>query len=557
MSVDLDPRVVTLPTGRSVGYRRFGEGPPVVLLHASPRSSLAVLPLGLRLADRATVFAFDSPGFGWSDPLPLARPDAADFADALIEAFDALGIAHAPIYGSHTGAAIAVVAALRHPGRVPALTLDGYAIFTPAAQAEYLANYLAPIQPAWDGTHLAFLWSRVRDQFTVFPWYLNGDAARMQRPRPSLDVMQGVIVDFLAAGDHYRAGYAAAFRFDGAAAVQRLTVPTTIMCRSDDALFSHLDALPDLPDCVSVRRLGTDDGLWAQAVHEALAPRAEPVEAESVLGEAVPARIGSQAAGLDIVRVPGGCVGITRYAGPAAAGRPLVLLPGIPGSARGEAGLARALAAARPVIVVDLPGFGASSLRGDPDAAGIAEAIRVALDQRGVGACDVVGLRESAALACILRRSMAAGLVLVDPVADTARASLVHHMTDVSPRREGGHLLAAWHQLCDTGLWRPWFVSDPAHAIPNGTDPDVPRMHAILTDWMRGGTQGRATLAAALAAPLDALALRAGAALLLQPGHPWSALHAAWAAGRLPVCEVADDRHARAAAILGLLEGLS
>ena len=72
---DAAPRTI-LAGRRTIGYRRFGEGPPVVLLHASPRSSATLLPLGLRLAKRFTVFAFNSPGFGWSDPLPVDRPDA-------------------------------------------------------------------------------------------------------------------------------------------------------------------------------------------------------------------------------------------------------------------------------------------------------------------------------------------------------------------------------------------------------------------------------------------------------------------------------------------------
>ena len=133
MAFDLAPRIVeTLDGRRKVGYRRFGDGPPVVLLHASPRSAVAVLPLGEALAGRFTVFAFDTPGFGWSDPLRIARPDAADFGDALIAAFDALGLDRVPVYGTHTGAAIAVAAAGHHPARVSAVALDGYGMFTPA-----------------------------------------------------------------------------------------------------------------------------------------------------------------------------------------------------------------------------------------------------------------------------------------------------------------------------------------------------------------------------------------------------------------------------------------
>jgi pimeloyl-ACP methyl ester carboxylesterase len=539
VTLDLAPRTVALPTGRTVGFRKFGTGSPVALLHASPRSAAALLPLGLRLADRHTIFAFDSPGFGWSDPLAFDRPDAADYGDALIEAFDAIGIARAPVYGSHTGAAIAVEAARRHPSRVPALALDGYSVFTPTDQAEYLANYLAPIRPAWDGTHLAFLWSRVKDQFTVFPWYLNAQAARLPRPRVPLDVMQGVIVDFLAAGDAYRAGYAAAFRYDGLAGLRALSVPTTVMARSDDLLFGHLDAVQQMPACIAVRRLGEDHALWAEAIREALANGA-PGEAAPAAGE----RGGAE------VRVPVGVIGIRHSAGRAAGGRPIVLLPGIPGSARGEAALARALGVARPVYTADLPGFGASSLPGKSNAAVIARSIAAALRQRGVTDFDLVAIGESASIACLLRAAKSGGLVLLDPVADEARDAIAKHMADITPRPDGSHLLAAWHQLRDMGLWRPWFATDPAHAIPNGADPDVPRMHAILTDWMRGGTEGSGTLVAAMATPLSVV-LPPAAAFVMLPDHPWSA-------GRGPnAVAVPDDRHARAAAILRLLDRAS
>jgi pimeloyl-ACP methyl ester carboxylesterase len=514
MSHDTAPRTVTLPNGTVVGFRMFGNGPPVALLHASPRSAAALVPLGLRLADRHTVFAFDNPGFGWSDALPVERPDAADFGDALIATFDALGIARAPIYGSHTGAAIAVAAARRHPARVPALALDGYAVFTAVEQAEHLANYLAPIRPGWDGTHLAFLWSRVKDQFTVFPWYMLAETARLPRPLPSPDFLQQVVVDFLAAGDRYRAAYAAAFRFDGLAELRALTVPTTVMARSDDLLFDDLDAVRDMPDCITVQRLTADQPAWAEAVRAALAHDAPQQAAPRTQGEAE-------------IRVAGGLLGVRRSAAAGVSGRPLVLLPGIPGSARGEAALIRALATARPVYAVDLPGFGVSTLNAAPDAEAIAQAIAEALRQAGVGDHDIVALAESGSIACLLRAGQPGGLVLVDPVPDSDRAAMAARMADVTPRGDGAHLLAAWHQLRDTCLWRPWFATDPAHALPNGTDPDVPRLHAILTDWMRGGTEGRRTLEAAMAVPLSAV-LPTDAAIIAPP----------------------RDRHACAAAIL-------
>lgn len=415
----------------------------------------------------------------------------------MIAAFDALGIAQAPVYGSHTGAAIAVAAALSHPGRVTALALDGYAMFTPTEQAEFLGTYLQPIRPEWDGAWLTWLWGRVKDQFSFFPWYLRADSARIARPLPPPTILQSVIVDFLAAGDAYRPGYAAAFRFPGLASLQQLAVACVVMARSDDLLFTHLDALTELPDCVTVQRLPPDDAAWAASVAS-------------------------------------GTIGVARHG--TGVKRPIVLLPPIPGSAQGCVDLARALSRDRVVLTVDLPGFGASALSGPLVSVAIAQAIAVAV---GVAAFDVVACGESAAIGCALAGD--GRLVLLDPVPDTERDAVANAMVDVTARPDGGHLLAAWHQLRDARLWRPWFLRDPAHAIACGTDADASSLHATLTDWMRGGTAGHATLRAVLGPPLAGLIPR-DAVVITAPGHPW-------AGGR----ELDGALRTRAAAILDAL----
>lgn len=111
--------------GRRVHYRRRGQGPAVVMLHESPRSGAALLPLIGHGPHDVTVFAFDTPGCGDSDPLPQPVPDAADYGDAMAATLQALGITRCVVYGTHTGAAIALALARRHPQRVSRLVIDG------------------------------------------------------------------------------------------------------------------------------------------------------------------------------------------------------------------------------------------------------------------------------------------------------------------------------------------------------------------------------------------------------------------------------------------------
>ncbi len=490
-------------SGRHVSLRIGGEGPPAVLLHESPRSSAALMPLSERLAARFTVYAFDNPGFGHSDPLAHPRPAAEDFAAALIESFDLLGIDRAPVYGTHTGAVIAMAAGLGYPQRVTALALDGYPIFRPTEREEYLASYLAPFRPEWDGTHLAWLWGRVRDQFTFFPWNRRGPASRLPRPMAPLALRQAVALDFLMAGDAYRPAYASAFRYPALPPVREIAVPTTFLCRSDDLLFQHLDRLADIAPVARIERLGADRDLWGAAVGNAMA------RGGSGRVAALPAD--REGAGCHLSRVPGGGLAWQAWSG---SGAPLLLLHDLPGSARGIAALAQALAhvTGRPVIAPDLPGFGLSTLGEAPVATDMATAL-LALPA-GPDA-EVITVGASAAVGVALGGYHLA----IDPIAPADAPMLLERFADLTPREDGAHLFGAWYQLRDAELWQPWYRPEPVSAIDTEPDRDVGRLNDVLADWMEGGTQGRATLGACLGSK----AVGARTTVVQAPRHsPWA-----------------------------------
>src|SRR5690606_14285730 len=69
---------------RRIHYRKAGSGPPLLMVHQSPRSSAEYEPLMTKWAQHFTCIAPDTPGFGQSDPLP-GDPDINDFSTALME----------------------------------------------------------------------------------------------------------------------------------------------------------------------------------------------------------------------------------------------------------------------------------------------------------------------------------------------------------------------------------------------------------------------------------------------------------------------------------------
>jgi len=142
--------------------------PPVVLLHQNPSSSFEYEPLIAALAQSRRVIAFDTPGYGMSDP-PPAPPGMAGYAAAFADALDDLGIA-GPIdlYGFHTGTLLVAELAILRPGQVRKLAMTGIPMYPAEARAQKLAEAETYPDPDEDGTVimklLSGLWSYVVGQ---------------------------------------------------------------------------------------------------------------------------------------------------------------------------------------------------------------------------------------------------------------------------------------------------------------------------------------------------------------------------------------------------------
>jgi pimeloyl-ACP methyl ester carboxylesterase len=473
---------------RQQHYRRCGSGPAVVLLHESPRSSVALLPLIEKLGQGFTVFALDTPGYGGSDPLPHARPEIEDYADALRETFDALGISRAPVYGTHTGALIAFEFGRRHRDRCAVAVLDGFPVFTPNEREQYLASYLPPFRPEAQGAHLAWLWSRVRDQFRFFPWNYRGDDARLSIPFPTPERLNLVAMDFLATGDGYRVGYAAAFRHDTHAALAALDVPIVVCSREDDLLFGHLDRLPNLPKDSRIVRLTADRDAWGAAfadIFRAHAKDAAPPVAPTRSRAVHPTHSFVRGA---LVRSMNGTTG-----------RPLVLLHHVPGGSSDFNDAMLRHAGKRALYAIDLPGCGDSDALG-PDAklSDYAVAVAGTLDALGVQDADLAGDGIGAAVALAMAHASPKRFSETT-VANVPRAGAPLPLS-LSPEIFGEHLIRAWHTVRDDAIHGVWCARDAQHRF--GSELDADGIHRRVIDALKSAAP-LDICRAALDAPLD------------------------------------------------------
>jgi len=549
---------VTVAGDRQVHYQRAGSGPPVVLCHESPLSSWSLLDLVEALSERFTVLALDTPGYGESDPLALETPEIEDYADALAQTLSALGVERAGIYGAHTGAAIALELACRHPDRVACVVVDGLPVFTEQEGVELLAHYLPTWPPRIDGSHLLGLWHRYRDQHLFFPWYRRDVAVRLDIDMPAPRDLQAGVLDFLRAGDGYRIGYAAAFRHRTVDRLAHAGAPVAVTARDDDLLAPQLERMPAR---TRTELLPRERGAWAARVGDLLAEH--PGQAQ-VSDPPAPERL----AGARLTR---GYVGergqqlLVRHAG-RAGGRPLVLLHPAPVSGAVLRVTAQRLGATRPVFVLDLAGHGDS----DPLPAACsqigdyADAVLAATRALGLDAFDLYGAGEGAVVAtevAIRDGGRAAGRVVLDgmaPAAPEGDAEGAELAALLEPRRDGSHLASAWAMVRDRTLFWPWSstVRTSIRWVPAA---DEQRLHRDVVEVLKAYPSVHRLAAASarhdLAARLPELRV---AALVCADRHDPSRGAIDGLAALAPqarAAEVAPSLHGRVAAVAAFLDG--
>lgn len=110
--------------GLRLHYVVEGRGPAVIFVHGLGGFAESWRHNVRPLANRATVFSVDLPGFGESAK-PRTHYRLSYFASALRGFMDGLGIAQASLVGHSLGAAASVTLALTHPTRVERLAFVG------------------------------------------------------------------------------------------------------------------------------------------------------------------------------------------------------------------------------------------------------------------------------------------------------------------------------------------------------------------------------------------------------------------------------------------------
>lgn len=469
---------------RRVHYRVAGSGPPLLMIHQSPRSSAEYVRLMEAWGAHFTCIAPDTPGFGQSSPIGLDRPEVEDFADAAVDFLGAIGITKAAAYGYHSGAITLVTALKRHPDRFVELAVNGYAVWDAADHARLGERYIPPFQPTAYGEHLVWLWNRILEQTWFFPWTMADPAMRLPFPTGDPAAIQPIVMEMLESGDAYRQGYGAVLRANrDLPPLGAPPVPVAVVASRPDPLGAHLS------------RLGTLPPLWSAVLYDT-PPEAEAAALAHLLAHPGPTPIGplAEAADEGFVAAAGGLI---HWRGAHASRRVHLHAPG---------GSVAALGAVDG-LAIDLPGHGMSDAPPPAPALDLwADAVADAVRALG-GADTIVGHGFSAILALAVAarldaRAEGEGAALPQPAAATAWAE---NFPDPAPGRFGEHLVRSWAAARAGLFYWPWFAVsadnavafDPADAAPERLRP----RHLALAQ----AVGGRALTSAIAAADWSAL----------------------------------------------------
>lgn len=445
---------------REVHYRVVGMGPPALFVHSSPTNGSFVVPDMLAQCHRHTCIAFDTPGFGLSDALALEEMVVADLADALAEAMRCLGLPPVPVFGTHSGAAIALELGRRHPDMVRALVLDGVPIFTQEEVAPLRAAYFQPLGVDAGGGHFAATWTRFRDQYIWFPWCFRSPANLNEYDLGSPAQVHNWCAMFFAAARHYRPAYLAVTSYceQAIAAAEQLAVPAAFTATPTDMLYPHLRRLPPLKagqDIVEIGTAASEKHALVTAMFDRYGgdtpwqmPELRLARTDRICRQFVQDQGRAQ---------------FLRYMGDPA-NPPLLLLHDVPGSSQRLTQRMSDLARDHFVVAPDLPGSGESHPLDEQadlhhyalalwrlcDALGLA---RVKVEGHGLAASLAVEMAAAAPERC---NGLALdGLLLPDA---PARASLIaHYAPPIVIEPDGAHWYRLWLRLRDSLVYWPWY----------------------------------------------------------------------------------------------------
>ncbi len=192
------------------------DKPPLVLLHPGPGTARIQLPLLKVLSRSRTVIAPDLMGMGDSaaPPFPDEEPPELDYyADAIARFLDAIDVGQCDVYGSSLGGRVAIELAVNQPERVRRLILGQVRILKGQDLVAMAERHAPKVEPDQNGVYVHFLWNRLRDLYTYFPWFKRKEENRRKKDLPPAELMHIAYIEQVKMATTAHLAFSAYYRY--------------------------------------------------------------------------------------------------------------------------------------------------------------------------------------------------------------------------------------------------------------------------------------------------------------------------------------------------------
>ena len=486
---------------RQVRYLTSGSGPVIFLLHQSPKSADEYKPLMEMWSNDFLMIAPDTPGFGASDPLDSQKVTIEEIAEATIELADALGIKRFGLYGFHTGAIISIALAHQFSDRVEAISCNGVLVLTDDELEKIRAEYLPPFEPQWDGGHLSWLWSRMREQLVFFPWHERTQDARMQFSISDPLILHENAVDVMRAGDNYRSAYGAAFEYRLENFVPELKIPALITAGEWDPLCKCLDDLTPSESTLIESSKDQDQALEKSRAHLLNYSKNISVDLPQCI-------LKSDGLTKTYIETAVGDICIQKkFDG--SDNNPLVIIPPIGGSSKTIRYLSNKLSKYKDLMVIDLPGHGESVKDLNvPILDAFNQAVTDVINDQNIQHFSLAIINHHGCLSKFISKNTnhIDHLILIEPwFVDEAfiEEYIEKGLPEIKKEWHGGHLNQYWHMVRDSKLFWPWYNTVIDGIMDLKPQLDEEHLQDEVTELIRSDLNWRPAMINSLNASLD------------------------------------------------------
>jgi pimeloyl-ACP methyl ester carboxylesterase len=485
---------------RQVRFLISGSGPLIFLLHQSPKSADEYRPQIEKWSDDFTIIAPDTPGYGDSDSLNTNEVTIEKIAQATVELADSLDIEQFGLYGFHTGAIISIAIAHQYPERVKAIAGNGVLVLTDQELENIRKNYLPSYTPKWDGSHLAWLWSRMREQLIFFPWHERTEESRMSFDISPPEILHDNAIEIMRAGNAYREAYGAAFEYRLEKFVPQLSVPTFITAGMSDPLCKCLEALTP-SDCVSIEPSKTHEEALMKSKDILLKHPSDslPTLQSSIIrnGQFTKSIIHS---GVGDIKIEKNFNEINH---------PLLCVHPPGGSSKTIRFLTESLNKKIDIISMDLPGHGESNKQDKENncVRSHTNIILEIIEREGFNQLMLLGLQASCASVLDAVKNISTDfkkIVLIEPwilSQDEVNDYIEFGLPEIEPDWSGGHLQQYWHMVRDSKLFWPWYNRTISGIIKGDNYLEETQLDIEVTEFIRSNSSWQTTTADQLRYP--------------------------------------------------------